>query len=169
MSPIYTFPARTSPNFDRLSWSSLSPTTLSKPSLVALPALLASETTSPFKPLPLRYSYFSITLYYHKIIRSFLTIIPFPDSFFLFFFCSCLQLALHSLNSSRSAYQSINFKPAFFDAYTVSGNLAQFSVHLKVGANMVFPLLTSNYLRICVVDVLCSGYLCSFQDSCYKH
>lgn len=43
-----------------------------------------------------------------------------------------LQLALHTLNSSRSAYQSILFKPSFFDVYTVSGSQIQCSVLLKV-------------------------------------
>uniref|UniRef100_A0A2N9I5X9 Uncharacterized protein n=1 Tax=Fagus sylvatica TaxID=28930 RepID=A0A2N9I5X9_FAGSY len=41
------------------------------------------------------------------------------------------QLAFHTLNSSRSAYQSITFKPDFFDVYTVSGNQVQCSVLLK--------------------------------------
>lgn len=43
-----------------------------------------------------------------------------------------LQLACHTLNSSRSAYQSITFKPDFFDAYTISGTQVQCSVLLKV-------------------------------------
>ncbi|KAM4119112.1 hypothetical protein ACJW30_03G035100 [Castanea mollissima] len=41
------------------------------------------------------------------------------------------QLAFHTLNSSRSAYQSMTFKPDFFDVYTVSGNQVQCSVLLK--------------------------------------
>ncbi|KAK6228986.1 hypothetical protein SCA6_017937 [Theobroma cacao] len=42
-----------------------------------------------------------------------------------------LQLALHTLNSSRSAYQSITFKPNFFDVYGISGTQVQCSVLLK--------------------------------------
>ncbi|XP_038717122.1 cell cycle checkpoint control protein RAD9A-like isoform X2 [Tripterygium wilfordii] len=41
------------------------------------------------------------------------------------------QLAFHTLNSSRSAYQSITFKPSFFDVYTISGSQVQCSVLLK--------------------------------------
>ncbi|KAH9755216.1 cell cycle checkpoint control protein family [Citrus sinensis] len=41
------------------------------------------------------------------------------------------QLAFHTLNSSRSAYQSITFMPNFFDVYTVSGAQVQCSVLLK--------------------------------------
>lgn len=55
----------------------------------------------------------------------------FPD-FILFFFNFCLQLALHSINSSRSAYQSITFKPEFFDVYNIAGNQVECSVLLKV-------------------------------------
>ncbi|XP_065636629.1 uncharacterized protein LOC136070525 [Quercus suber] len=44
------------------------------------------------------------------------------------------QLAFHTLNSSRSAYQSITFKPDFFDVYTVSGNQVQCSVLLNLKA-----------------------------------
>jgi Rad9 len=35
-----------------------------------------------------------------------------------------LQLELHTLNASRSAYQSISFTPSFFDIYTVSSSSA---------------------------------------------
>ncbi|KAK6159875.1 hypothetical protein DH2020_003256 [Rehmannia glutinosa] len=38
----------------------------------------------------------------------------------LVFQSSPSQFSLHTLNSSRSAYQSITFKPDFFDVYTVS-------------------------------------------------
>ncbi|KAM7469749.1 hypothetical protein LguiA_007932 [Lonicera macranthoides] len=41
------------------------------------------------------------------------------------------QLACHTLNSSRSAYQSITFKPDFFDVFTISGTQVQCSVLLK--------------------------------------
>ena len=43
-----------------------------------------------------------------------------------------MQLGLHTLNASRSAYQSITFESSFFDAYTVQGPQAHFSVLLKV-------------------------------------
>lgn len=43
-----------------------------------------------------------------------------------------MQLGLHALNASRSAYQYITFQSSFFDAYAVSGPQAQFSVLLKV-------------------------------------
>lgn len=43
-----------------------------------------------------------------------------------------LQLLFHTINSSRSAYQSIHFKPSFFDVYTVSSVPVQCSVLLKV-------------------------------------
>ncbi|KAK6139457.1 hypothetical protein DH2020_026811 [Rehmannia glutinosa] len=38
----------------------------------------------------------------------------------LFSVVGVIQFSLHTLNSSRSAYQSITFKPDFFDVYTVS-------------------------------------------------
>lgn len=44
---------------------------------------------------------------------------------------SASLLTLYTLNSSRSAYLSITFKPAFFDVYTVSGTQVQCSVLLK--------------------------------------
>lgn len=43
-----------------------------------------------------------------------------------------MQLGLHTLNASRSAYQSITFESSFFDAYAVQGPQAHFSVLLKV-------------------------------------
>lgn len=43
-----------------------------------------------------------------------------------------LQLALHTLNASRSAYQCITFQSSFFDVFAVSGPQAHFSVLLKV-------------------------------------
>lgn len=65
-----------------------------------------------------------------------------------------MQLALHTLNSSRSAYHSSTFKPEFFDVYTMSCNQVQCSVLLKVrrhgspellslGLHTVVILLTS--------------------------
>ncbi|KAJ4719439.1 cell cycle checkpoint control protein RAD9A [Melia azedarach] len=44
---------------------------------------------------------------------------------------SSSQLVFHTLNSSRSAYQSITFKPDFFDVYTISGAQVKCSVLLK--------------------------------------
>lgn len=51
---------------------------------------------------------------------------------YLFIYSNFLQLAFHTINSSRSAYQSITFKPDFFDLYTISGAQVQCSVLLKV-------------------------------------
>ncbi|XP_059652404.1 uncharacterized protein LOC132299667 isoform X2 [Cornus florida] len=53
------------------------------------------------------------------------------------------QLALHTLNSSRSAYQSITFKPDFFDVYTISGTQVQFSVLLKAICSVLRTPFTS--------------------------
>ncbi|KAL4377552.1 hypothetical protein GQ457_02G036340 [Hibiscus cannabinus] len=50
----------------------------------------------------------------------------------LVFQASSSQLALHTLNSSRSAYQSVMFKPNFFDVYRISSTQVQCSVLLKV-------------------------------------
>ncbi|MED6156449.1 hypothetical protein PIB30_014414 [Stylosanthes scabra] len=44
---------------------------------------------------------------------------------------SSSQLLFHTINSSRSAYQSITFRPGFFDVYTVSSDPVQCSVLLK--------------------------------------
>ncbi|KAI6692422.1 hypothetical protein NL676_020132 [Syzygium grande] len=41
------------------------------------------------------------------------------------------QLSFHALNSSRSAYQFITFKPNLFDVFTVSGAQVQCSILLK--------------------------------------
>ncbi|XP_024981707.1 DNA repair protein rad9 isoform X2 [Cynara cardunculus var. scolymus] len=53
------------------------------------------------------------------------------------------QLALHTLNSSRSAYQSITLKPSFFDVYTVAGSQVQCSVLLKAICSVLRTSLTS--------------------------
>ncbi|CAL5400555.1 unnamed protein product [Camellia sinensis] len=53
------------------------------------------------------------------------------------------QLACHTLNSSRSAYQSIAFKPDFFDVYTISGTQVQCSVLLKAICSVLRTPLTS--------------------------
>lgn len=53
------------------------------------------------------------------------------------------QLACHTLNSSRSAYQSITFKPGFFDVYTISGTQVQCSLLLKAICSVLRTPLTS--------------------------
>ncbi|KAL7003097.1 exodeoxyribonuclease III [Sarracenia purpurea var. burkii] len=53
------------------------------------------------------------------------------------------QLACHTLNASRSSYQSITFKPDFFDAYTISGTQVQCSVLLKAICSVLRTPLTS--------------------------
>lgn len=75
-----------------------------------------------------------------------------------------MQLAFHTLNSSRSAYQSITFKPDFFDVYNITGDLVQCSVLLKV---MCYFYLNYNVHQASVVpyhavltDLVCAGCLC---------
>lgn len=60
------------------------------------------------------------------------------------------QLLFHTINSSRSAYQSINFRPSFFDVYTVSNIPVQCSVLLKV--RMVFSPLSFYTILNCVCN-----------------
>ncbi|KAI8555701.1 hypothetical protein RHMOL_Rhmol05G0194900 [Rhododendron molle] len=63
------------------------------------------------------------------------------------------QLACHTLNSSRSAYQSITFKPDFFDAYTISGTQVQCSVLLKAICSVLrTPLTSIDHLRVLLPD-----------------
>ncbi|KAF7805094.1 cell cycle checkpoint control protein RAD9A [Senna tora] len=63
---------------------------------------------------------------------------------------SSSQLVFDTLNSSRSAFQSITFKPGFFDVYTVSSNLiVQFSVLLKAICS-VFRTPITNIDRLTV-------------------
>ncbi|KAF8401492.1 hypothetical protein HHK36_012432 [Tetracentron sinense] len=59
------------------------------------------------------------------------------------------QLAFHTLNSSRSAYQSITFKPDFFDVYTISAAQVQCSILLKAVCS-VLRTPTTNVDRLCV-------------------
>ncbi|OVA14864.1 Rad9/Ddc1 [Macleaya cordata] len=59
------------------------------------------------------------------------------------------QLALHTLNSSRSAYQSITFKPGFFDVYTITAPQVQYSVLLKAVCSVLRTPVTS-VDRLCV-------------------
>ncbi|KAL4351785.1 hypothetical protein GQ457_06G020980 [Hibiscus cannabinus] len=71
----------------------------------------------------------------------------------LVFQASPSQLALHTLNSSRSAYQSITFKPNFFDVYRISGTQVQCSVLLK-GVCSVFrtPIASIDNLTVKLAD-----------------
>lgn len=63
------------------------------------------------------------------------------------------QLALHTLNSSRSAYQSILFKPSFFDVYTVSGSQIQCSVLLKAICSVLrTPIASIDNLTVQLLD-----------------
>ncbi|XP_050143193.1 uncharacterized protein LOC126618992 isoform X1 [Malus sylvestris] len=63
------------------------------------------------------------------------------------------QLALHSLNTSRSAYQSSTFKPDFFDVYTVTGNQVQCSVLLKAVCSVLrTPLASIDNLSVKLPD-----------------
>ncbi|KAF5813578.1 putative exodeoxyribonuclease III [Helianthus annuus] len=63
------------------------------------------------------------------------------------------QLALHTLNSSRSAYQSIILKPSFFDTYTVTGAQVQCSVLLKAICSVLrTPLTSIDHLNVRLPD-----------------
>ncbi|KAF9605722.1 hypothetical protein IFM89_018118 [Coptis chinensis] len=62
---------------------------------------------------------------------------------------SSSQLAFHTLNSSRSAYQSIRFKPEFFDVYTISVPQVQCSVLLKAVCS-VLRTSVSGVDRLCI-------------------
>ncbi|CAA0828618.1 cell cycle checkpoint control protein family [Striga hermonthica] len=71
----------------------------------------------------------------------------------LVFQCSPSQFSLHTLNSSRSAYQSITFKPDFFDVYTVSGAEVQCSVLLKAICSVLrTPIASIDHLSGSVPD-----------------
>ncbi|KAL9235027.1 hypothetical protein vseg_009828 [Gypsophila vaccaria] len=67
---------------------------------------------------------------------------------------SSSQLAFYTLNSSRSAYQSISFKPDFFDVYNISTNTqVQFSILLKaVCAVLRTPLSGIDHLSMHLLD-----------------
>ncbi|RVW97817.1 Cell cycle checkpoint control protein RAD9A [Vitis vinifera] len=63
------------------------------------------------------------------------------------------QLAFHTINSSRSAYQSITFKPDFFDLYTISGAQVQCSVLLKaICAVLRTPIASIDHLSMQLPD-----------------
>ncbi|XP_012853744.1 PREDICTED: cell cycle checkpoint control protein RAD9A-like [Erythranthe guttata] len=71
----------------------------------------------------------------------------------LVFQSSPSQLSLHTLNSSRSAYQSITFKPDFFDVYSVSGALVQCSVLLKAICSVLrTPIASIDHLNVVLPD-----------------
>nr|XP_017243568.1 PREDICTED: cell cycle checkpoint control protein RAD9A isoform X1 [Daucus carota subsp. sativus] len=59
-------------------------------------------------------------------------------------------LTFHSLNSSRSAYQSISLKPDFFDAYIIPGGAQiQCSVLLKAICSVLrTPIASIDHLRV---------------------
>ncbi|KAM5561178.1 cell cycle checkpoint control protein RAD9A [Rosa sericea] len=66
---------------------------------------------------------------------------------------SSSQLAFHTLNASRSAYQSITFKPDFFDVYNIAGDLVQCSVLLKaVCAVLRTPIGSIDHLSVNLPD-----------------
>ncbi|XP_021742558.1 cell cycle checkpoint control protein RAD9A-like [Chenopodium quinoa] len=67
---------------------------------------------------------------------------------------SSSQLAFYTLNASRSAYQSISFKPDFFDVCSVPGNQqVQFSILLKaVCAVLRTPLSNIDHLKVHLLD-----------------
>ncbi|KDP23481.1 hypothetical protein JCGZ_23314 [Jatropha curcas] len=59
------------------------------------------------------------------------------------------QLVFHTLNSSRSAYQSIIFKSSFFDVYTISGAQVQCSVLLKAICSVLrTPIPSIDHLSV---------------------
>lgn len=63
------------------------------------------------------------------------------------------QLSLHTLHSSRSAYQCITFKASFFDVYTVSGTEVKFSVLLKAICSVLrTPIAGVDHLSVHLSD-----------------
>ncbi|XP_056168683.1 uncharacterized protein LOC115666268 [Syzygium oleosum] len=65
-----------------------------------------------------------------------------------------LQLSFDALNSSRSAYQLITFKPDLFDVFTVSGEQVQCSVLLKAVCSVLrTPITNIDYLRVQLPDI----------------
>ncbi|XP_047937593.1 cell cycle checkpoint control protein RAD9A [Salvia hispanica] len=66
---------------------------------------------------------------------------------------SSSQLCLHTLNSSRSAYQSITFKLDFFDVFSVSGSQVQCSVLLKAICSVLrTPVASIDHLTVQLAD-----------------
>ncbi|KAK6139441.1 hypothetical protein DH2020_026815 [Rehmannia glutinosa] len=71
----------------------------------------------------------------------------------LFSVVGVIQFSLHTLNSSRSAYQSITFKPDFFDVYTVSDAQVQCSVLLKAICSVLrTPIASIDHLSVLLAD-----------------
>ncbi|KAK4402176.1 hypothetical protein Sango_0958300 [Sesamum angolense] len=66
----------------------------------------------------------------------------------------CLfSLSLYTLNSSRSAYQSITFKPDFFYVYSVSSAQVQCSVLLKAICSVLrTPIASIDHLSVLLAD-----------------
>ncbi|PKI74036.1 hypothetical protein CRG98_005514 [Punica granatum] len=63
------------------------------------------------------------------------------------------ELALHTLNASRSAYQLITFKPDFFDVYTVTDGQVKCSVLLKdVCSVLRTPITNIDHLDVQLPD-----------------
>ncbi|XP_061357479.1 uncharacterized protein LOC133301795 [Gastrolobium bilobum] len=63
------------------------------------------------------------------------------------------QLLFHTINSSRSAYQSLTFKPGFFDVYTVSSSPVQCSVLLKAVCSVLrTPITNIDHLTVKLPD-----------------
>lgn len=63
------------------------------------------------------------------------------------------RLAFHTLNSSRSAYQSISFDPDFFDKYTISGSEVKCSVLLKAICSVLrTPISSIDHLSVHLPD-----------------
>ncbi|KAK3418648.1 hypothetical protein EUGRSUZ_H04558 [Eucalyptus grandis] len=64
------------------------------------------------------------------------------------------QISFHALNSSRSAYQLITFKPDLFDVFTVSGAQVQCSILLKAVCSVLrTPITNIDYLSVQLPDI----------------
>ncbi|KAH7576192.1 hypothetical protein JRO89_XS01G0009800 [Xanthoceras sorbifolium] len=67
-----------------------------------------------------------------------------------------VKLVFHTLNSSRSAYQSITLKPSFFDVYMISGAQVQCSMQLKAVCSVLrTPTAGVDYLIVPLPDKEC--------------
>ncbi|KAF8018028.1 hypothetical protein BT93_H3048 [Corymbia citriodora subsp. variegata] len=74
------------------------------------------------------------------------------------------QISFHALNSSRSAYQFITFKPDLFDVFTVSGAQVQCSVLLKAVCSVLrTPITNIDYLSVQLPDINASKVQWSLQ------
>ncbi|XP_047322290.1 cell cycle checkpoint control protein RAD9A isoform X2 [Impatiens glandulifera] len=63
------------------------------------------------------------------------------------------QLTFHSLNSSRSTYLSISFKPDFFDVYTISNPQVKCSLLLKAVCSVLrTPVTSIDHLSVLLPD-----------------